>query len=397
MRSSELHATTGPAPSGDAAGRLQRLQAFLDADPGNEALLAALCDEALERGDAKVVNRCTDAARALQLRTADWTFRTARAAMLAGDLPRARGLFAQAKAEGWPAWLAEHDGACAAWLAGDAEACLRIVAPWLEPAGRSTLAPEALEGFALLWLRALHAAGEIDQGWAWAQGFARDTPLGRAAGAAALLAIDADRFDEAERLAREALACDEHQPEAQLASATVTLGRGEAEAAIAMLQRLLARHPQDGRSRSLLGLAQMSRGLMAEARRSLQEATGALPRHVGSWYALGWACLSGGDHEAALQAFRQAVAIDGGVAESHGAVGLVLLLAGDADAAAHHLEVAARLEPGNATGRLARLVQRGERLSPQRCAELAARWLDRPGLFGASMGRDVKQVLERRQ
>lgn len=387
----------GAAAAASRDARLHRLQAFHQADPANDALLAELCDEALTQGRAELAMDCIAAARNMALDSAAWTFRGARTALLARNFPLARELIAQARVRGMADWLLDHDEACAAWLAGDAQECRRIVGPWVDRIRRSALSPEALESFAVLWLRATHAAGLVDEGCAWADEWARDGSLGRAAGPAALLAVDADRFEDAGRLAAQAIALDPDQPEARLACATVTLARGDARTAASMLERLLARHPQDGRSWSALGLAQLKLGDIASARRSLQRAALALPRHVGSWHALGWACLAGGDRDAALDAFRHALALDGNFAESHGAVGLMLQLEGDEQQASHHISVAARLDPANLTGRLARALARGLVLSPERASGLAARLLDRPGLFGRSMAEEVEAILQPRQ
>jgi tetratricopeptide (TPR) repeat protein len=269
-----------------------------------------------------------------------------------------------------------------------------LVQPWLQDSARSVPA-EDLQALQLLWLRATHALGLVQEARAW---LGQAAPAGELppalAAAASLLAVDADDFAAAKSLADAALAALPGQPEALVARATVALAEGDAAAARDLLLPALERNAEDGRTWATLGLASLQAQELVAAQRQLERAVALMPDHVGSWHALGWTRLLRHDLAGAGQAFEQALALDRNFAESHGGVGLVLALRGEHAAARRHLALAARLDPRNVTGGYAQALLAGEASDAQRLQQLAARLLDRPGFFDASLREAYQRAMK---
>ncbi|HET8748664.1 MAG TPA: tetratricopeptide repeat protein [Ramlibacter sp.] len=376
------------AAASPAAGRLQRLRAYLEQDPSNAALLAEACDAAIACGAHEEAQRLIASAERLALDPAQWLFRRARLAIARRELVAAAGLLERLQAMVGEGPVLAHDLAYVRLLQGDFEACRAGVQPWLDVARAG--GPEPLEALQVLWLRAMHRLQQLDEAVAWARAqLAAGTLQPHALGAASLIALDQEEFDAAREWADAALAVDAQQVEALVARGSVALAGGDAGRATELLQQALRCNPEDGRTWSALGMASLQAGDLPLAQSQLEEAVRRMPDHVGTWHALGWARLLQGARPDALAAFRAALAIDRNFAETHGALGLVLALSGQRDEAHHHLELADRLDPANVTGRYARALLAGEAGDRAAIERLARRLLDRGGFFGGPLGEAV--------
>jgi Tfp pilus assembly protein PilF len=371
------------------AARLQRFVAYLQEDPGNAALLADACDEAIACGAFEQAQAWLQQAASLQLDGSEWTFRQARLCIARRDLAQAATLLEHLRATAGDHPALVHDLAHVRLLQGHFEQARELLQPWLATAdpGAAALPPDMVEALQLLWLRATHRLQLLDEAWAWActqQGQGALQPA--ACGAASLIAIDLADFPAALRLSDAALARHPAQPEALVARASVALAQGDPVRATTLLERALQANPEDGRTWSTLGFASLRAGEPARAAVQLERAIATVGGHIGTWHALGWARLLQGDRAGALAAFTRALDLDRNFAESHGAVGLVLALQGQAVAAQRHLAFADKLDPDNITGRYARAVLAGDAADLERLRALAARLLDRPGFFGGKLG-----------
>ena len=378
--------TSAPSP---LAARIDRLDTYLQQDPENLAMLADACDTAIAAGQHDRARAYADRGCALDNNDPAWIFRKSTICIAKRDLESAeallRGLHLAA-----PNPAVAHDLGYISLLRGDPAAARAHIEDWLVKEEASPAQSEALQ---ILWLRASHRLHLLAEALAWAlaaQEGGRLKP--RARGPAALLAIDSFRFDLAMAWSDAALAADDTQVEALVASAYVAMARRDPNRASNLLQRALRSNPGDGRIWSALGYASLQKGDLAQAQAHLESALESVPEHVGTWHALGWARLLQKDLAGASAAFTGALERDRNFAESHGAMGLVLALSGRAQEAEHHLQVAERLDPGNLTGRYARAVISGEAADATRLAKLAHRLLDRPGFFGGTLAQEVSVV-----
>lgn len=380
-------------PATSAATRAERLAAYLREDPHNPELLADACDAALAAGLHALAGRHMASAEALGLDPAAWTFRQARACIAQRRLEEAERLLTQLHGAQEKHPGIAHDLAYVRMLQGAPEDCQALLAPWLAD-GAAALEPEMLEALQVLWLRAGHRSGRLDDDWQWAQHLLAGARLQPGAcGVASLLALDLGQFDHARALADSALAQRPMQVEALVTRASIALADRETQRAADLLELALQCNPEDGRTWSALGLCSLQAQDWQAAQQRLERAVQAMPTHIGSWHALGWSRLLQQDTQGALAAFRQALDLDRNFAESHGAVGLALALSGHRAEAEGFLEAARRLDPFNVTGRYARALFAGEAGDPARLLALVDRLLDRPGLSGAKLNEEVRTAL----
>lgn len=369
----------GTSPS---ATRLARLQAWLAEDPDNPALLADACDTAIAAGEHAQAQAHIARAQALRLDPTGWAFRQARLCIVKRELGRGASLLESLSATEGPHPVLAHDLAYVRLLQQDFEGCRLLLQPWLE----RDLPTADAEAIQVLWLRAAHALGAVQDAWDWArQRDAAGTLQPLARGVASLLAVDAGDFAKAQLLADSTLAMHPMLPEALVARATVALAQRQLAAARGWLAQALQSNAEDGRTWSMLGLASLHAGELELAQSQLERAVCFMPRHIGTWHGLGWARLLQRDEAGALQAFEAALVLDRNFAETHGALGLVLAMRGDSAPAERHLALAQRLDPRNVTGRFAQALLRGEAADARGLQVLARRLLDRPGFFGGKL------------
>lgn len=372
-----------PSPS-PAAERLQRLSGYLEQDPTNPVLLADACESAIACGQHEQAEGYIVAAQRLELDRREWMFRRARLCIARRDLDEAAGLLEQLRAEWGPHPILSHDLGYVRLLQGQPQAAFALLQPWMQDAAVAAQWPaNHREPMQVLWLRACHRLGLLEEASDWVQQ-ERDAGVLEAAasGVAGLIALDLDDLPAARMLADAALEVDASQLEALVARGSVALAEGDTRGARKWLQAALKHHPHDGRTWSALGMASMMEADFKAAQQHLQRAVQAMPEHVETWHALGWAHLMRGEGEAAASAFRSALELDAQDADTHGALAVVLQLLGDHAKAQHHLEEAERLDAGSVTAACARAVLSGEVRDPGKLEavmqEALARWKPRP-------------------
>ena len=153
-----------------------------------------------------------------------------------------------------------------------------------------------------------------------------------------------------------------------------------------MLAQALRQHPQDGRSWSALGLADMLAGDLEQAMHDFRQAVVFMPAHIGTWDGLGWARLLSQALQEARAAFEQALALDRNFGESHGAMAVVQALQGEREQAVQSIERAKRLDKANLSARYAESILSGEASDVQALQRLAQRLLgERKGPLGGTM------------
>jgi tetratricopeptide (TPR) repeat protein len=365
-----MNSATAATAANPAEQRLGRLQQFLLADPGNEPLRADIFQLALQLGQSALAQ----AQVAYQLEQdpldVNWRHRQAALAMQRHDYGDAVQLLAALalEAEGNP--YIRLDLGRALFRQGEFELALAQLQPLVDTQLQQV--PGALG----LWMRCQQQLGELDLLLDVFAARAADTPLPPEAwGLAGLIAVDAERVDEARAWAGHALQIAPQQREALVAMGTLAIADQDAATAQRLLQACVALHPQDGRAWSALGMARMLEGEMAPAQDALRLAVQYMPSHIGTWHALGWSQLSLLDLAAAKASFAHALEMDHNFGESHGGLALVLAVLGEREAARFHLERALRLDQGSLAALYARAVLSGEGGDPQTFRVMARRIL----------------------
>ena len=156
---------------------------------------------------------------------------------------------------------------------------------------------------------------------------------------------EAGRLDRARAVLDAAVKIQPKNLELQRERAAVLLQQGDLSAARAAVDRVLALQPRDGRARALLSTCLRLGGDATGALVEAQEAVRLEPRAPEAWNALGIALGATGKEDAAAQAFRSALEIDGGQTTALFYLGAINLHAGRAKEALDQLETVARKAP----------------------------------------------------
>ncbi len=128
--------------------------------------------------------------------------------------------------------------------------------------------------------------------------------------------------------------------------AELYVDKGAMQAAVPLLQRILAEHPDDHRSRVLYGTVLRDLGLYPQAERELSYVVEHDDTRADAHAALGILLDLTGRHDDALDHHRAATKLAPGDATYRNNLGFSLLAAGDAEGAIAPLEAALSLDPG---------------------------------------------------
>lgn len=369
----------------DLISRLHRTEGYLASDPSNVELLARAIDLSLEAHDLDRAAGHAEHARAHHPADPYLQCRYGHVLLAQGKASEAAPVFSGLLDAHPDVHLAYGLAACQ--LAGGAWAdALATLAPYRDD---PSLPPEAVS----LMVRALHQLGDYAAGAAlveaWQEALQDHPDFCAAAG---LFCLDAGQFDRAAALAERAMAAGQHSLEVLVTSATVALGRTDAELARQRFKEALAMNPSEGRSWSGLGMASMLGGDMAGAALQFEQAVRFMPAHIGSWHALGWCKLFAEDLDAAEDAFSAALAIDRNFGETHGALAVVAAHRGLSERARAGIEVALRLDAQCLSARYAEMALNGQLADPERFKAIALRLIRH---HKTPAGEELGSVVER--
>ena len=341
-------------------GRLALLLGFLEQDPANLPLLQDAADCALQEGQWAQARALVERALVLAPQDPASRFRLATICTHEGDCAAGLALTQALLDEGQcqDAVLFQH--ALALILAnrhGEAEPILAA----LQPRAAS------LPGFDHLYVRALHAAGKLDQAIQVAIALGED-PI--AQGMLSLLHVDHDQLEPGRALAQSVLAAHPHNIDALLAAGTAGLALEQHGLALSVFERAASVHPGNGRAWMGIGLTRLSAADYAGARQALEKAVRLLPSHLGTWNALAWVQLMQDDLPAAEATLSSALAADRNFGETHGSLAVLKTMQQDWDAAGREAAIALRLQPESFAGRFAQSLLLEHRSQPAQARAL---------------------------
>lgn len=349
-----------------ALARLEKLQHYLQGDPGNITLLLDAIETALVAGALEQAERLSKDAAALYPDDTRVTAQRGHIMLERASYAEAADLFASINSASPHMTLAYNQAYALTRLARYQEAA-DVLLPYAE------IAPPPVM---VALLRALHHAGHANQA-AELAAKAESRMAGDAdfLSAASLAYIDTGDAPTALRMAQQALAGAHRPMEAVVASATLLLGEGDQTQASALFQEAVTRQPRDGRSWSGLGMASLMARDLPSAREHLTRALDFMPRHIGTWHALGWCYLFMGLLDQAKSAFDSALALDRNFGDSHGGLAVVAAFSGDRAAAQKSIDRALGLDPTSLSARYAQMALGGQLDDPERFQLLARKLL----------------------
>jgi tetratricopeptide (TPR) repeat protein len=357
-RSQSLAPYVMQAPT--SAERLKRLQSYLEQDPDNLHLLHEAADCALQAGQWQEADVLVE--RALLLAPQDSLSQYRKAVLLAqGGQAQQSLALTQALLDGGQrhdAVLFQH--ACNLVLAARHLEAEPILSDMQARAGH-------FPGFAYFHIRALHAAGKLDEAIAVARAVGEDDV---AQGMLSLIHIDAENIDEGRALARQVLARQPDNLDALLADGTASLALEDPRAALPSFEGALERQAENGRAWLGIGLARLSLQDLPGAREALEKTVRLMPSHLGSWNALAWLQLLQNDLDGAEATLESALAIDRNFGETHGTLAVLKAIRQEWDMAKRETDIALRLQPESFAGRFAQSLWLEHRGRPEKAQQL---------------------------
>ncbi|CAB3759937.1 Beta-barrel assembly-enhancing protease [Burkholderia paludis] len=351
------------------AERLERLMSYLSDDSDNESLRRDAFDLALSCGRRDVADEQLRWASAHHPSSAPWRHRQALLELARGQWAAAEMLLRELIDEGYSAPAVVFNLAVAQFRQDRFDVAVERTHQLLDPAG--PLFRDALQ----LTLGCMHRQHLLDGAIELLDRFESNDPGAGSLGAGSLIALDLGDLGRVERWAGRALAVDPNQHEALVALGSLLVARRQVDGALHCLGLAVQRHPDDGRTLSALGMAQLLTENLGAARDTFLRAAHFMPGHIGTWHGLAWACVLQQDLQDARNAFERALALNRGFGESHGGLAVVEALAGERHAAQMSVERALRLDPLCLSARYAEAVLNGDAGDPERFARLARRVL----------------------
>lgn len=358
----------------------QRLLGYLEQDPDNHALLTDAAEAAIAAGHA-------DAALGLLDRAASRSAPGPRERNLAGlaamhseQFGDAIATFAAMLDDGIDNPAIRFNLAWSRAVSGDTEGALAML---------DNAVCEALPQAAALDVRLRHAAGQFEEayqrGKQYLDLYTEDPALNAAM---SVLAIDMNEPDLAAACAAKAPG----NPDALTTLGTLALDGKDASQAKALFDEALARNPKAPRAWVGRGLAELLTGQADKALADIDRGAELFGSHLGSWIAAGWAHFVNGDIAMSRARFEHALALDPTFAETHGSLAVLDILAGDIDAARERATIAARLDRQSYAAALAQAMLSAGSGDAEKSRAIIERALQAP-LDGT--GRTLAQALAR--
>jgi tetratricopeptide (TPR) repeat protein len=372
-----------------AARRLVDLQGYLAQDPDNWDLRAEIFDAALACGQRDVAQAQLDHALRACPEEAGWRHRQASLLLAWGKYAEAQAVLEALVTDGHDHPVVLHNLAYALFGQRRYEAARDVLAPLLD-------GPDDSAAMAwVLWLRCQHRLGQLDESL---RAFvARAPQRGMSAdawGVASLMALDANRLDDARAWSERALKGRADQLEALAARGSVALAEQDAKGALTLFERALQVNGTDGRSWSGIALTRMLQMDLTSALDAFGKAVSTMPDHIGTWIGFGWCRILVGQPEAAREAFEKALQLDRNFGESHGALAVALARLGQTERARTESDVALRLDSKSLSARYAQAILSGEADDPAAFLRLSRRVLAHvPAPKTGNMERTVADVV----
>lgn len=372
--------------SGAAADKLRRFKAMLQIDPTNQRLARECIALALQAGDYEFVLERTGAAPA----DAQAQFDRAMALIGLREFNAAADLLASFLER-------EPQLAAARFNLAFCHFCLASYQAARPHLDSLYAAGERPPGLFRLLISTYHHLGSIEEACQIADANAEAAVSDPATAAAyALLYLDADLPEQAQRWSTHVLARQPDNIEALVVQATLNAAGSNTVTAQAQYERVLTLSPSNGRAWIGLGTLALLQNDFATAKAQLARGVESMPGHVGSRHVLAWTNLFAGDIDEAERGFRYALEQDRNFSETHGALAAIAVMRGDRSAAERGIEVALRLDPECLAAQFARSLLIGQAGHPA-----AARMIIRKTLAalakrdGIVMARLIERTIER--
>ena len=225
--------------------------------------------------------------------------------------------------------------------------------------------------------RTLHHLGLMPEAIQAASQWAELDRSNRSRSYLALLYMDNNDADNSIRLAREVLALDADDADANVVAGMAAAGKQDVGPARLHFETVLRQDKENGRAWAGLGIVQMYQQEHAKAIESLAHAARIFPDNPGIAVSLGWARLMARDPAGAQEAFEQAVRLNRTFSESHGGLASALATQHQFERAEQEIRIARRLDPNGFGAEFAESIILAARGEIQAAADLVDRAVQR--------------------
>lgn len=345
--------------------RLDRLDAFLRNDAGNDGIRVELVSVALAAGEFERAQLGLDE-RPEGAPNPQLSNLAGLLALRKDDALEAERHFSDALEQSPDEVGLRYNLAWAKALQGQARAALDV----LDEASCDTL-PQA----AALRVQMMHTLGQFHEAMGVGKAaLERHGPDRELVSILSTLAIDLHETNMARTLAEQG---GDH-PDALATLGFVDLADGHNVKAIERFDRALANNPNAARACLGRGSAHLLAGMNEEAIADLERAAEGLKTHLGSWLGAGWAALIAGNRDRARGHFLKAQSLDATFAEIHGSLAVLDVLEGDLEPAQVKAKTARRLDANSPTAAFAASLIAAGKGDPETAQKILDRALNAP-------------------
>lgn len=203
-----------------------------------------------------------------------------------------------------------------------------------------------IHDFSVIYARSLHIAGQLDlAALQLEQQLSKQPDNGRIKGMLALIEVDRENHQQAQRLAEEALQANPNDNDALVSLGSIATNEFDLQAAATYFDKALQNESNSGRAWLGKGLAAMSQTDLVTAEHSLSKAVEFMPTHLGAWNTLAWAQLATNKLDDAEKTIIKAQEIDRNFGDSYGTLAVIQWLQGHHEQALHNQKIGQKLDP----------------------------------------------------
>lgn len=201
-----------------------------------------------------------------------------------------------------------------------------------------------------------HHLNQIKEAKQAAQQWVEQQPCADSYGYLAVALFDHYEQDAAKEAALKALSFDEGHSDANAILGSLALKENDLQLAETAFKLSITSNDNSGRAWLGLGLLEMIKLQLPQAKAHLERAHQLMPLHIGTLISLGWINFKTQEFNQAKAVFEKAVSLDHNFAESYGALACALVSLNKIDEAKANMLIADKLDKSNFSSAYARVL-----------------------------------------
>ncbi|OUS29785.1 hypothetical protein A9Q99_08120 [Gammaproteobacteria bacterium 45_16_T64] len=324
----------------DLSARVNQLQTYLEADPGNTNLYGDIVDIYLQIGPLSKVKEYVNRGLAIDSDNPRLLFQQSTLHIAEGDYQSACNILQPLLDSGIDNPGVRYNLALALSMTSRMMKAKEIL--------QTLCSNQAQRFFAadILMARLMHHSGELQDALSLANTLLEEEPNnGDLHGVISLLYLDMDDKVQALEFAELSQQSSPGNTESLSTIGHLALEDFESRKANDCFRKILAIQPKDGRAWLGLGLGALLDHDVDTGEDHLITATKYMPNHLGTWNTLAWLRIMKKDLTGARESIDIAMEKDRTFSESHGTLAVIQVMQGEHDTAERSIKIALRLDP----------------------------------------------------